>query len=178
MTRSILITAAFVACAAMSFAGNPQSPAAETSVTIGGKSITIKYSAPSLRGRQMFGPAGRISKDPTYPVWRTGADSATALHTDADLSFNGLEVPKGDYTIFTMMDANPPQLIINKQTKQWGLAYDAKMDLGRVPMSINAAKPLKPIETLKITLLAMGGNSGKIEIRWENVIASAPFTVK
>lgn len=176
MSKSIQLSATLLACAALSFAGNPQSPAAETSVTIGGKSITIKYSAPSLRGRQMFGPDGRISKDPTWPVWRTGADEATALHTDADLTINGLEVPKGDYTVFTLVNVSPWQLIINKQTKQWGLTYKKDMDLGRVPMTVT--KPSAPIETFKITLSAAGGNKGKLQMEWENVIASVPFTVK
>ncbi|MGA3185941.1 MAG: DUF2911 domain-containing protein [Bryobacteraceae bacterium] len=176
MTKSILISATLLTSAALSFAGNPQSPSAATSVTIAGKTISIKYSAPSLRGRQMFGPDGRISKDPTWPVWRAGADDATALHTDADLVINGLNVPKGDYTVFVLVNVNPWQLIINKQTKQWGLEYSAAQDLGRVPMTI--MKPAAPIETFKITLSAAGGNKGKLQMEWENVIASVPFSVK
>ncbi len=171
------MTATLLACAALSFAGNPQSPSAQTSVTIAGKSITIKYSAPSLRGRQMFGANGRISKDPTWPVWRAGADDATALHTDADLNISGLNVPKGDYTLFVLVNPTMPwQLIVNKQTKQWGLSYDDKQDLGRVAMNIT--KPSAPIETFKITLSSTGGNKGKLQMEWENVIASVPFTVK
>src|SRR5512137_2681961 len=63
----------------------PASPPAEATVTIAGKTITIKYSAPSVRGRQIFGDGGLISKDRTYPVWRLGANAATALTTDGDL---------------------------------------------------------------------------------------------
>src|SRR5882757_11046034 len=103
------------------------SPPADTSVTIDGKTLTIKYAAPSLKGRQMFGEGGRISQDPTYPVWRAGANSATAFHTDADLDINGLAVPKGDYTIFVLVNVDPWQLIINKQTGQWGLTYNEAM---------------------------------------------------
>jgi hypothetical protein len=176
MSKSILIPATLLTCAALSFAGNPQSPSAEASVSIGGKSIKIKYSAPSLRGRKMFGADGQISKDPTYPAWRTGADDATALHTDADLMIGSLSVPKGDYTIYTLVNAMPWQLIINKQTKQWGTEYDAKQDLGRVAMTVT--KPAAPIETFKITLSSAGGNKGKLQMEWENVIASVPFTVK
>ena len=177
MSKSILTPAALLACAAISFAGNPQSPAAETSVTIAGKAITIKYSAPSLRGRKMFGADGRISKDPTWPVWRAGADSATALHTDADLAIGGLNVPKGDYTLFTLVNPSMPWLlIVNKQTGQWGLDYSDKQDLGRVPMTMT--KPSAPIETFKITLSSAGGNKGKLQMEWEDVIASVPFTVK
>jgi len=172
MNKSILI----LATAALSFAGNPQSPSAQASVTIAGKSITIKYSAPSLRGRKMFGPDGQISKDPTYPAWRTGADDATALHTDADLMIGTLNVPKGDYTIYTLVNVTPWQLIINKQTKQWGTEYDKNRDLGRVPMTV--VKPSAPIETFKITLSSAGGNKGKLQLEWDNVIASVPVTVK
>ena len=152
------------------------SPPAETSVTIDGKTLTIKYASPSLRGRQMFGEGGRISKDPTYPVWRAGANSATSLHTDGDLNINGLEVPKGDYTIFVLVNTDPWQLIVNKQTGQWGLTYSQDKDLGRVKM--NMAKPPTPIETFKITLAGAGRNKGTLQMEWENTIASVPFTVK
>jgi hypothetical protein len=174
MCKSILIPATLLTCSAL-FAGNPQSPSAQASVTLGGKSITIKYSAPSVRGRQIFGAGGQLSKDPTYPVWRTGADDATALHTDADIVIGGLNVPKGDYTIYTLVNVTPWQLIINKQTKQWGTEYDVKQDLGRVPMTVT--KPSAPVETFKITLSG-AGNKGKLQMEWENVVASVPFTVK
>ncbi|MBI1792028.1 MAG: DUF2911 domain-containing protein [Acidobacteria bacterium] len=152
------------------------SPPAETSVSIGGKTLTIKYSAPSVRGRKIFGEGGRVSQDPTYPVWRAGANSATSFHTDADLDIQGLQAPKGDYTIFVQVNPEPWQLIINKQTGQWGLTYKQDMDLGRVKMTVS--KPSAPIETYKMTLSATGGNAGKLQLEWENYIASVSFTVK
>ena len=154
----------------------PLSPPAETSVTFAGKAITIKYSAPSVRGRQIFGEGGVVSKDKTYPVWRAGANSATALHTDADLDIKGLAVPKGDYTVFVAVTTDPWQLIINKQTGQWGLTYNKDQDLGRVPMDVT--KPPAPIETYKMTLSTTGANAGKLQLEFENFIASVPFTVK
>jgi hypothetical protein len=156
--------------------GPPLSPPAETSVTIAGKNISIKYSAPSVRGRQMFGEGGVISKDRTWPVWRLGANAATALHTDAQLDIKGLIVPPGDYTLYALVNQTPWQLIVNKQTGQWGLTYNQDQDLGRVPMDM--AKPASPVETLKITLSETGPNTGKLEVQFENYIASVPFTVK
>jgi DUF2911 family protein len=156
--------------------GIAQSPPAETSVKINGKTISIKYSAPSLRGRKAFGPDGIVSHDPTYPVWRAGANQATALHTDADLTIGNLTVPKGDYTLFVATDANPWQLIVSKNTGEWGLDYDKSKDLGRVPMKVT--KPAAPVETYKMTLSSAGGNNGKLELAWENVDASVNFTVK
>src|SRR5689334_7387139 len=98
MIKSVLILAAVTTFSA-TLACAQKSPPAETSVTVGGKKLSIKYSAPSVRGRQIFGPGGLISHDPTYPVWRAGANQATAFHTDANLDLGGLKVPAGDYTL-------------------------------------------------------------------------------
>ena len=72
-----------------------QSPPATATGTINGKSIAVRYSAPSVRGRQIFGAGGLLSKDPTYPAWRAGANSATTFTTDADLMVGTVAVPKG-----------------------------------------------------------------------------------
>ena len=102
-----------------------QSPPAQASVAIGGKTLSVRYSAPSVRGRKIFGPGGLLSQDPTYPAWRAGANSATAFHTDADLDIGGLQVPKGDYTLYAWIaDPDNWQLILSKQTGQWGLTYE------------------------------------------------------
>jgi hypothetical protein len=154
-----------------------QSPAAETSVTIAGKTIRVNYSSPSVRGRKIFGPGGLLSMDPTYPVWRAGANSATAFHTDADLNINGLAVPKGDYTLYALVsDPDNWQLIVSKETGQWGLTYDAKKDLGRTKMTMS--KPPALIERYKVTLASTGANAGTLRLEWENHIATVSFTVK
>jgi hypothetical protein len=184
MTRRALTLFAVLAFAAAVPAAAPQdkpakmkaSPPAEATVSIGGKTITIKYSAPSVRGRQVFGEGGVISKDQTWPVWRLGANAATSLTTDGDLQIKGLAVPAGSYTLFAQINEEPWQLIVNKQTGQWGLAYSKEQDLGRVPMEMS--KPPAPVETFKITLTGTGANSGKMEFAWENKVASVPFTVK
>lgn len=160
----------------VSFA-SAQSPSAHTSVAIGGKTLSINYSAPSVRRRKIFGPGGLLSQDPTYPVWRAGANSATAFHTDADLDIGGLRVPKGDYTLYALVaDPDNWQLIVSKETGQWGLTYNPKMDLGRVKMMMS--KPPAPIETYKMTLSSTGPNTAKLQLEWENHIASVPITVK
>ena len=153
-----------------------QSPPAHTSVTIDGKKISIDYSAPSVRGRKIFGPDGLISRDPTYPVWRAGANDATAFHTDAALDINGLAVPKGDYTLWVETDTNPWKLILNKQTGQWGLEYHQNRDLGRVAMNMSKSPAL--VETLKITLSSEGASKGRLQIAWDTMTASVPITVK
>lgn len=103
------------------------SPPATESKTINGKAITISYASPRVNGREgkLFGNDGRIAKDKTWPVWRAGANAATKLHTEANLDIGGLAVPAGDYTLFVdLTNQDNWQLIVNKQTGQWGLAYD------------------------------------------------------
>src|SRR5438309_11943722 len=149
------------------------------SVTIGGKTISVNYSAPSVNGRQgkLFGKDGRIGQDPNYPIWRAGANAATTLHTDADLDVSGLAVPKGDYTLYVdLTDPENWKLIFSKQTGQWGLTYNADQDLGRVKMTMS--KPPALVEQLKYKLTDVGGNKGKIELSWENHVASVNLTVK
>jgi hypothetical protein len=169
--------ALFAALAVVSQFTYAQSPPEQTSVTLAGKAITIHYSAPSVRHRKIFGPGGLLSQDPTYPAWRAGANSATSFHTDGALDIGGLNVPKGDYTMYVWVaDPDNWQLILSKQTGQWGLEYNQKMDLGRVKMTMS--KPPAPIEVYRITLSSTGPKTGKLELAWENHIASVPITAK
>ncbi len=149
----------------------PLSPPAQASVTIDGKKITIDYSTPSMRGRKIFGGLEAYNK-----VWRAGANRATTLKTEADLQIGELNVPKGEYTLYVWLDQNQWQLIVNKQTGQWGTVYSQEQDLGRVPM--NMSKPSAPVETFAITLTSAGGNKGELKMAWEDTVATVPFTVK
>src|SRR5262249_34411586 len=75
----------------------PLSPPAHTETMIGGKKVSIDYSAPSMRGRKIMGELV-----PFGQVWRTGANSATTLKTETDLLIGGQKVPAGTYTIYSL----------------------------------------------------------------------------
>ncbi|MGC9158643.1 MAG: DUF2911 domain-containing protein [Terracidiphilus sp.] len=156
----------------------PKSPPATATALIAGKTVTITYSSPRLRGRagHIFDKDGLIGHDPTYPIWRAGANAATTLHTDADLILGGLRVPKGDYSLYVdIADPDHWLLIINKQTGQWGTHYDPSMDLGRVRMAMS--RPLAPIENLTYKVTPLGGTTGKLTLEWENRSASVLLAV-
>jgi hypothetical protein len=149
------------------------SPTAKASATFAGKPITISYGAPSVRDRQIFGDGGLVSKDWTYPVWRAGANAATTLTTGGDLDIGGLHVPAGTYTLYVLVrDPESWQLIVNRQMRQSGHIYNARLDLGRVPMKMD--KPEAPIEKLR-WLITTIGNTGTIQLEWENHVASVPI---
>ena len=148
---------------------NQKSPPADTSMTLGGNKITIEYNAPSLRGREV----GK-SIDP-YPgkVWRFGADSATTITTEGDIMIGDLKVPKGAHTLYLLVDDSGWRLIVNNQTKQWGLTYNQDQDLGRVKMNTSPLSP--PAETFKISLTSSGANAGTLEVHWGNTKATVPI---
>ena len=150
--------------------GAQESPQAETSALIAGKKIEIKYSSPRMRGRKIMG--GLV---PFGQVWRTGADSATTMSTQADLQIGTLKVPKGNYTVYTIPTATEWTLIISKELGQWGTDYHPNLDLGRTKMS---AKTLdRPVENFKIELSPAGGSGGVLVMTWEKTQASVPITV-
>ena len=149
------------------------SPSAKASATIAGKPITIKYGAPCVRGRQIFGDAGLLSTDWTYPVWRAGANAATTLIAGADLDIGGIHVSAGTYSLYVLVkDPANWKLIVNRQTGQGGYRYNAHLDLGRVDMKMD--RPKAPVERLRYTITTTG-NTGTIQIEWENHVASVPI---
>jgi hypothetical protein len=99
------------------------------------------------------------------------------MTTDGNLDINGLKVPAGSYTLFVALNGDHDwDLIVNKKTGEWGLAYNKSADLGRVKMTVT--KPSAPIETFQISLEATGGNKGKLTLSWDNDVATVPFTVQ
>ena len=90
--------------------------------------------------------------------------------------FGTLLVPAGTHTIYTLPTADTWQLIINKQTGQWGTEYKQDMDLGRVPMK---AKPMTtPQEVMSITFENTTKATTEMHVRWDTtdryVTISAP----
>src|SRR5271167_3458833 len=168
--KSFLVWASLMV--ALSPAFGQTSPPETATGKIGNATLVIKYCAPSVRGRQIFGDGGKVMQDPTAPIWRAGANDATAFHTDRDLNIAGLAVPKGDYTLYVnVKDPDAWELVISKQTGQWGTEYDASKDLGRVKMEMS--KPPALIEELKYTIA-----KGMITLAWEKHIASVKVTAK
>lgn len=147
---------------------NKLSPSADTSISLGGHTVTIEYNAPSARGRKVEG--GLI---PSGAVWRLGADSATTLTTDADIAIGDLHLPKGVYTLYLQGGEDSWKLVVNKQTGQWGTEYNKDQDLGRTAMTLTKLPQL--VETLKITLKSTGAKTGMLEIAWGTTQAVVPI---
>jgi Protein of unknown function (DUF2911) len=173
MTRfNILLVTGFAALvlATSASAQRHTSPPASASAVIDGDHITIDYYAPSMYGRKIMG-----ALVPYDEVWCTGANWATKITTEANLDINGLKVPKGSYSIWTLPNEKQWLLIINKQTGQFHLNYDQSQDFARVKMNLKTVAT--PVETFKIEVQPSSANKGTLSLLWENTDAWVPITV-
>jgi len=168
----VAITIAVLTTIAVAQGNKPASPPGEATLKFDdGKTVSIQYSRPSMRGRKIFG--GLV---PYNEVWRTGANAATSLKTDVDLNINGADVPAGSYTLYTLPGANGWKLIINKQTGQWGTEYNQAQDLARVNMKVSQ-RP-SPLEQFTISFDKTGGSAATLKLEWANTIASVDVKEK
>src|ERR1700756_4890619 len=131
-------------CAQQDKGARPSPPAKAQCKLADGKTITIDYSSPRMKGRKIFGELVPYGK-----VWRAGANEATTFVTTADLTVGGTSVPAGSYTIFAVPNADKWQLVISKKTGEWGTAYPGPSeDLARIDMKVS--KLPSPLENFTI----------------------------
>ncbi len=146
------------------------SPAAQTSTSLNGKSLVVYYCAPSMRGRKIFGGLVPFDK-----VWRTGANTSTTFHTDADLMIGKTAVPAGTYTLYSLPSTRGWRLIINKQVGQWGTVYNQSQDFARIPM-LDGVIPSALVQTLRISFEHTRGNKTQLHFTWEHANVFVPIT--
>jgi len=166
----LLVVAACVISYAQQDESKRPSPAAQAQCKFsGGKTITVDYSSPRMRGRKIFGELV-----PYGEVWRTGANEATTFVTNENLLMvKGSNVPAGSYTIFTVPDRDKWTLIINKHTGESGTPYKYESEeLARLPMSVTRLS--SPVENFTISFDHTGG-SCTMRMSWENTQASVEF---
>ncbi len=136
--------------------------------TVGLTDVTIDYSRPAVKGRQIWGALVPYDK-----VWRTGANEATIIAFSDDITINGQPLAKGSYSLHTIPGKDEWTVIFNKVDRQWGsFSYDQAQDALRVK-----AKPEKGsfTELLTFDIPQLSNDNSTVTIRWENL--SVPFTV-
>jgi hypothetical protein len=147
------------------------SPRDTARADVAGAHVMVDYGRPSMRGRTIFGGA----PVPWNQVWRLGANAATQLITDRDITIGDAEVPAGTYSLFAVPTPTGWTLIINKQHGQWGTVYDQAQDLARVPMTVQSLS--QPVEQMAIAIRPQG-SGGAIVVTWERSEATVRFAVK
>lgn len=140
------------------------SPAASFKQRVGITDVSVEYSRPSARGREIFG--GLV---PYGEVWRTGANSATKITFSTDVSFGGVDVKAGTYALFSIPGKDEWTVILNNVTGQWGsYAYNADNDIARV--TPKPAATGSPVETFTISIDSLAKeDSATLNLKWESV---------
>lgn len=136
-----------------------QSPPAQTTATVNGKTITIDYSQPSVKGRKIWGELV-----PYGQVWRAGANETTAFTLSADAVMEGKNLPGGKYAFFVIPNEKEWIVIFNKTIKWGAFSYKQEEDVLRVSVPVKKSKPFEEKLTYGIS------NKGVVSLTWENSV--------
>jgi hypothetical protein len=160
MMKPLAVAAVVLACAAPSLAQS--NPRGEAKATLAGKSVSIDYGRPSLKGRDMLGQA-QVGQ-----AWRLGADAATTLKTEGDLVFGTTAVPKGDYVLTaTKLEADRWQLNVLRSSDRSKVA-DIPLTTGKLAQAV---------ELFTIELTGKGAE-GTLKMSWGTTALGATFAAK
>ena len=152
------------------WAQNQASPADTARGKVNGANITIDYSSPGVKGRQIWG--GLV---PYNEVWRAGANKATIFETDKDIKVEGKALKAGKYSLYAIPGQTEWTFIFNTQTGQWGIKNDGSTtedpakDALRVTVKPQKAKAMQ--ERMKYVIDKNG-----FALVWENL--SVPVSIK
>lgn len=148
------------------------SPAASVTQTIGISTITINYSRPSVRGREVWGglvpygwnaqPFGNGKEAP----WRAGANENTVLVISHPATVQGKPVAAGSYGLFFVINKdNTGEVIISKDYRSWGsFFYEATSDVFRAKVQL---RDIAHTETLTYDFINPDKNSVELVLSWE-----------
>ena len=140
--------------------------------SIGNATLAVDYGRPLARGRVLLGNIVPFDR-----VWRTGANAATQFTTSAPITLAGLTLPSGAYTLWTVPRADGrAELIVNRQTHQWGTEYDDKYDLGMHGMTVDTLTT--PVEMFTISIVESGARKGALVMEWGTFRWTAPIVVR
>jgi predicted negative regulator of RcsB-dependent stress response len=156
------------------------SPAASVSQTVGISVISVDYSRPSIRGREVWGtlvPYGWDKNGSAIGLespWRAGANENTVLHLSHEAKVEGKPVPAGDYGLFFIINKdNTGEVILSKDYKSWG-AFRYNPDRDQMRAKINIRDVPVSVEKLNYSFDSVDRTSAELDLNW----AKKQFPVK
>lgn len=138
-----------------------------------GLKVEITYCQPSKKGRLIFGEKADKAIVPFGEVWRTGANSATMITLNKDISLNGAALKAGSYELFTIPTATDWTVIINSETGQWG-AFSYKPESDVLKTMVVSEKGADTVEMFKIDFVSTDSTSA-IRMAWDDTKVLVPF---
>jgi hypothetical protein len=168
--RHSLAIAALVTCLPLVADGQEApkgpKPSQRAGVTqrIGETTITIDYSRPVARGRELFGALVPYGK-----VWCPGADDATTIEVTTDVTIDGQSLPKGKYSVWAEPNAEKWAVMFNRQAAVWHTRYPAGQDALRLEVTPRAGAHM---ETMAFYFPVVDGRKGELVLHWGTVVVA------
>lgn len=134
--------------------------------------ITLNYSRPNVKGRQIFG-----GLEPYGSVWRTGANSATTISFTDMVKIGGKELAAGDYELFTIPGKEEWTVIFSKAAKQWG-AYEYRESDDALRVKVKPVKLKDKVETFTIQFADVYPTTAKLQLLWENTVVNVELNTE
>ena len=165
MKKIILLSAMFCYGFVSAQIKTPQpSPTATITQKVGVSNISVEYSRPGAKAREIFGQLVEYKK-----MWRTGANKATKITFEEDVIFGGQKVRKGSYSLFTIPDEKVWEILLNKETELWGTGdYDESKEIYNQTIEIKESVDF--VESLTIDFGSFEDFSAIMSIKWANTI--------
>lgn len=147
-----------------------KSQPAVVSQTIANTDITIKYSRPVARGRQLFG-----ALVPYDQVWHPGANDATHITVTRDIQVQGKRLAAGKYGIWAIPRIDIWTIIFSKAADVWHQPYPGEeKDALRVNSTSERGVHM---ETLSYYFPVVDGKDAVLRIHWGEVIVPLAISV-
>ncbi|MEX2595599.1 MAG: DUF2911 domain-containing protein, partial [Salibacteraceae bacterium] len=181
LLTSALLSITFYAQAQTQVVKTPRvSPQASVSQLLGITEITINYSRPAVRGREIWGdlvPYGM--KNPgwgtaTSAPWRAGADENTTIEFSTDVLINNEKVKAGKYAMFMVINEDGSvEILLSSNHSSWGSYF---FDESEVVARANTTwEESSFTEYLTYSFEDFTQNSVYGELKWEK--KSIPFEI-
>lgn len=150
------------------------SPKSTVFQTVGLTEISVEYSRPSVKNRNIFG-----SLVPYDKIWRTGADESTKISFSDDVLINSTTIKAGTYSLYTIPNKNFWDIIFYAKTDVWGVPRnwdENKVVLKTRVDAYNLTEPIKT-ETLQISFDYLSNDAAVMAILWDNTYVPVRITV-
>ncbi|MDB5234342.1 MAG: hypothetical protein JWR44_1335 [Hymenobacter sp.] len=157
--------------AAQAQINTPQaSPKSTVMQRVGLTDVTIVYSRPGAKGRQIFGTVVPFGKR-----WRTGANASTSIKFSDDVMIEGKKVPAGEYGLYTIPNKTEWLVVLNKSTKQGADVDGFKDDQDVARFTIKPYKVASKVETFTINFSDLTPATANVAMEWE--LTGAKFKI-
>jgi len=140
------------------------SPKSTVTQRVGLTDVTITYSRPSLKNREVFGAGTPLA--PYGKRWRTGANATTSIKFSDDVMIEGRKVPAGEYGLYTVPNAAEWTVVLNKSLKQGADVDGFKDDQDVARFTIKPYKLASKVETFTISFAELTPATANVDILW------------